>query len=290
MFFDKEEGDEKTVFTLQGKVVKEAVSYKYLGVMISNGENYLEEMEKNLLKKTNKLKGITTHTATFSYNAYSVGRMIWKMVAVPSMTYSNEVTTIGQQTQNQLERAQREVGRKILGGNWITPNPAIEGEMGWSTLEAREAKSKIKFKGRLVYMNENRFPKVVYNYLRFSGTETKWTRRVKNLDKRYGKDSKRKTNTTYQHWKEETENDVKRNQEEKWKEEVEKKKSLCLYKVKERPKEEILYDNSRGSSLLFQARAGALRTEKRLMEVFGGVDNGCKSCEGKKSGRFGTHF
>lgn len=181
-------------------------------------------MQKKLVKKANKLKGATCHAANFSYNRYSVGRTIWKSVAVPGLTYSNEVIVVDETTNKHLERTQREVGRRILGGNHFTPNVAIQGEMGWSTMETREAKSKLKFKGRLIYMNNNRYPKLIYNYLRFSGFQTNWMKRLKNLDKTYGKNTLRRTNTAFEQWKKDIEKDIKINQELKWREDKKKKK------------------------------------------------------------------
>lgn len=63
----------------------------------------------------------------------------------------------------------------------------------------------------------------------------------------------------------------------------EKEKSLGGYMLKEIPGREDCYDDSRGSSLLFQARVGALPTEDRLMKVFTKIDNGCKLCNDKEA-------
>lgn len=94
VFFTKSgDVEQKPIYTLQGKTLQEAEYYNYLGILISNGDNYVSEMQKKLVKKANKLKGAICHMATFAYNRYSVGRTVWKAVAIPGFTYSNDILT-----------------------------------------------------------------------------------------------------------------------------------------------------------------------------------------------------
>lgn len=281
---DLEVQDVKPVYMLQGRILKETDNYTYLGIIISNNkDNYLDKTQEKLIKKANKQKWAVQHTANFSYNRYSVGRTLWKAVGVPSLTYGNEAIVLNKQTRDHIERVQREVGRRMLGANHITPNLAIEGEMGWSTMEAREAKSKIKFKGRLIFMEPHRYPKIIFNFLRFGGQQTEWMKRTRNLDNIYGRGTERTTRATFKEWEVETEKDVKRNQEKIWREGVQKKESLRRYSKKERPSQEHFYDNYKGSELLFQARVGSLLTAVREMKIFGSVNNECKLCQNKEA-------
>ncbi|KAH8009022.1 hypothetical protein HPB51_008952 [Rhipicephalus microplus] len=60
-------------------------------------------------------------------------------------------------TRQWLERGQREVGRLALGCHGRVAIEAIQGDVGWSSYKAREARSKIAYEGHLHLMDDNRF-------------------------------------------------------------------------------------------------------------------------------------
>ena len=70
-------------------------------------------------------------------------------MAVPGATFANAILVLGGKTLTQLEHFQDEIGRWALGANNFTAKEAVQGDMGWSSFEAREAKSKIGYYGRL---------------------------------------------------------------------------------------------------------------------------------------------
>lgn len=133
-----------------------------------------------------------------------------------------------------------------------------------------------------MFMEEGRYPKVIFNYLRFAGLQTDWMRRSRNLDYKYGVGANRNEATDYIKWEKEVKRIVKKNQEAIWRREGLKKKSLNLYMKKPNPAPENFYDGGQGSSLLFQARVGALRTAERMKQIFKEEESDCKLCnEGK---------
>ncbi|CAN8031150.1 unnamed protein product [Ixodes persulcatus] len=98
------------------------------------------------------------HLARHSYNKYSVGRILWKTLGVPATTYANDTLTysaaISRRLYRQVSRLgpQYELGRWLLGGSSCTANAAVTGEMGWSTHQTREARSKLHYVGRLKFL------------------------------------------------------------------------------------------------------------------------------------------
>ncbi|XP_075535218.1 uncharacterized protein LOC142570765 [Dermacentor variabilis] len=156
-------------------------------------------------------------------NRFVMVRDLWKIVHVPALTFANAVLCLSAPTREWLERRQREVGRIALGCHGAVANEAIQGDLGWSSFEAREAVSKIAYRGRLLDMPRERWARRVFDYL--SATS---------------------------------------------------KSTLAVYRCHNSYFMVHLYDNSLGSRLLFEARAGALRTLVRLRSI--NSDVRCWAC------------
>ncbi|KAM7304678.1 uncharacterized protein ISCGN_014578 [Ixodes scapularis] len=141
---------------IQGEQVPWVSQYKYLGIHIQEGHNYLEDHETRLQAKSRRSKGISTARALWGYNRFEISRAVWKMVAVPGLTFGNGVLCLSSRTRECLEVRQREVGRAALGASRGTPNEAVQGDMVWSSFDAREARAKLGFERRLCQMQEGR--------------------------------------------------------------------------------------------------------------------------------------
>ncbi|KAG0413370.1 hypothetical protein HPB47_009476 [Ixodes persulcatus] len=101
----------------------------------------------------------------------------------------------------------------------------------------------------------------VYTYL--MGVQTGWRKRLYQLEKKYGFFSTPVTITTDRKWETEIRKRVREEEAARWAETAKSKSTLYMY---HRYKHEIsaetrLYDNSLGSRLLFESRAGGLRTQ-----------------------------
>lgn len=79
------------------------------------------------------------------------------------------------ETREWLERRQREVGLTAVGCHGSVANEAVLEDLGWSSFEAREASSKISFRGRLLFMARERW---VFEYLSSTCLRTKWVQRI----------------------------------------------------------------------------------------------------------------
>ena len=143
--------------------MKKVNKYKYLGLTIGN--KGLEKEKKNIRVKAEKNLSMIKAKAKLRANKYEITRGLWKGIAVPTLLYGAEILEIGGKETKGLEVVQNKAARGGLGAGKYTPIETLRGEMGWSTFEERIQKSKIKYRVRLEYMNENRWPKKVFNWV-----------------------------------------------------------------------------------------------------------------------------
>ncbi|KAG0413880.1 hypothetical protein HPB47_008964 [Ixodes persulcatus] len=136
-------------FILQGAAIPVCTKYRYLGVTLSTTENYLTEYHQNLRRSS--------------------------VVAVPGLTFGNSVIGIPSELREYLERRQRDVGRQALGCHGQVANELVEGDVGWSSFEAREANSKLQYYARLRHMDEDRW-----------NIHSTWRNRVTRLGTKFG--------------------------------------------------------------------------------------------------------
>ncbi|KAH7958882.1 hypothetical protein HPB49_006119 [Dermacentor silvarum] len=207
-------------------------------------------------------------------------RDLWKLVHVPGLTFANAVTCLSPATREWLERQQREAGRTALGCHGHVANEAVQGDVGWSSFEAREAASKIAYRGRLLFLPRTQWARRVFEYLSATCMRTDWTRRVYHIEKKYGFFGEKIEADTAAKWSIEVRRRVKEAETTIWSKEMESKSTLELYRGNKRGiSAECFYDNSIGSSLVFEARAGALRTlvyRSRFQDT--GMCTKCRLC------------
>ncbi|KAH7963522.1 hypothetical protein HPB52_021289 [Rhipicephalus sanguineus] len=186
-------------------------------------------------------------------------RDLWKSVHVPGLTLANAILCLSANTREWLERGQRAVGRLALGCHGRVAVEAIQGGMGWSAFEAREAQSKIGYEARLRNMDDTRRARKLFPYTNIVGIRTQWCARAQTLRRKYGflartEDEAAERKTAIRTLVRQAEN-------AQWSANAQRKTTMALYcEHKGEISAEPLYDNSVGSTLLFEARAGALRT------------------------------
>lgn len=84
-----------------------------------------------------------------------------------------------------METRQREAGRAVLRVHGFMPNEAVQGDVGWSSFEAREAVAKLAFEKWLSQPPDGRWACEVFRYVTFRCMCTKWVARTKHLGERY---------------------------------------------------------------------------------------------------------
>lgn len=168
---------------------------------------------------------------------------------------------IAASTRLALETRQREAGRTALEVHGGTPNEAIQGDLGWSSFEAREATAKLAYELRLSGLPDGRWAREVYKYLHLRSVNTKWVTRTRRLAERYETPTVSLTEPPQRGGRQKVRELVKKAELKRWHTQALAKSALTTYCAsKEIISREPLYDNSRGSALLFEARSGVLRT------------------------------
>ncbi|CAN7977958.1 unnamed protein product, partial [Ixodes persulcatus] len=198
----------------------------------------------------------------WSCNRFIVSRELWKAVVVPGLTFANAVVCVPGDARAHMERRQREIGREALGCHGGVANEAVQGELGWSSFEAREATSKITYYGRLRHKDSCRWARRLFMYTHLTGLRTRWQKRLLQLEHKYGFFSDPVEASSEREWASEVKKKVRDNEAQQWLRDALTKTTLQVYLTHKTTiaSEALLYDNSLGSRLLSEARAGALRT------------------------------
>lgn len=273
-------GDGKEELFLGDEKLEIVEEVKYLGIQIDIKDGkVMEGHKRNISLESKKLCHIIKNAAAQRCDKYMVGRELWKGFAVPKLMYCAETLGYKSSEWDKIEKAQNDLARYILGAPVYTATEALRGEMGWSSFKERDEKGILKYGGRIELMEEARMVrKVIKNRQGWKGL---------------GKDFQFKRVMSGEQilltkpligpmkWNKEVDRISKEKALRNWKDGCNKKTTLKFYKEKKCPSAENIYDGSWGSNLLFQARAGAMRTARRERFWKGG-DGSCQVCrEGK---------
>ena len=160
----------------------------------------------------------------------------------------------------------------------------IKGELGWSSFEEREAKSKIVFYKRVEQMADNRWPKMIYKSAQINNIKLTAVERMRQLKWRFLCEEKDLTGYSTSRaalnaYKKYVFAKIKETTHEEWIQNMKNRSSLARYRAfkSECGTIEHVYDNTRGSTLLAEARAGFLKTRK-FRSRFEEIDPNCESC------------
>lgn len=271
---------------IQGIRIPTVASYKYLGIEISTDEDYLSNHWIKLSEKAKTAIQRLNARTLWSFNRFEVSKVLWKATAVPQLTYCNGVITMPKRLRNLIEVRQRDAGRWALGIPHSTVSKEfIEGELGWSTFDARETMSKTMYFERTNQMDHTRWPKMVLTATEITNTKLKARERLKKLRAVFDLNDlalARSTSGTpmWNTFRKDLKTRVEGKLDSTWKKNMESKSTLGVYRrFKEtRGLEKGLYDNSRGSRLLALTRAGMLNTRMRQYAREPSINMNCSKC------------
>ena len=246
--------EEITVGSLQlsGEAVPVQSAYKYLGITLSTASDYLQEYHAHLRQSAVRGAGILRKRSLWCCNRFMVTRELWKSVMVPGLSFANAVVCVPGEVREFLERRQREVGRMALGCHGNVANEAVQGDLGWSSFEAREASSKVAYDGRLRHMDRCRWAKRLFVYTYMTGVQTRWQRRLYQLESKYGFFAEPVEAPTAEKWEAEVRRRVRESEAIQWLEAAQAKTTLKIYTEGKQviSAETHLFENSLGSRLL----------------------------------------
>ena len=275
---EQEEGE----WMLGEKRMEVVEEYKYLGVII--GVNGFGREMNEKVKRAGMMWGRMLNAVKERANKYEVVRGIWKGIGVPGVLYGMEAIECSSRDIKLLESIQNRIGRLGLGAKKWTAVEAIRGEMGWSSVEERVSKTKLKYKIRVEGMEDEAWVRRIYKW---TGGKSKWGRECRSRLRKIG--IKEGRNGEWRDTAGEVvvergegliKHVVKRIEKsglEEWRRGMERKKTLERYKIKEKPGRERFYEGDWGSEILFKCRVGALEVNRRTWRWNGGIKV-CEEC------------
>src|SRR5215204_2678311 len=172
----------------QNKAIPLKTCYKYLGIIIGEGPNYLQEQEREWKRTAHAVQQKLHAQCLWSFNRFEISKIQWKATAVPKLTYANAVlvSRATKQITAILDKTQLEAGRWALGiTGYKVANEFIQGELGWSSFEARGAQSKLRYFTRVIAMPYKRWPRAILSMMANQHIYTEAFKRVQYLRKRY---------------------------------------------------------------------------------------------------------
>ena len=243
---------------------------RYLGVLVTAKRNCFGSSKGERMNVARRMANMTYSVLVRSSDRLLIGKTFWKSVVLPGVLSANEVLVWTKAERQKLQRIENGVWRKVLRAPPYAPVVALQGEVGCSSVDARDMKSKIKF-AKYLMETENVVLRAVFERMRDRGRMCPWMRLVggylvelglgwAELEGMGAKDVVRRVDV----W-----------EENRWREELNEKSSLLHYRMKAGIGGET-YDNSWGSVLLFRVRSNTLRLGWRAR--YWGGEVGCMMC------------
>jgi len=254
---------------IEGMQVEDEI--KYLGVTITNQRNVFKKHKEGIIFSAQKLSNVTSVVIERSVCRTLIGKTYWKNVAMPAFMHAAGIINFNSSDMEKLQKIENGVWRRILNGRSYTPICFLRGEIGASTMEARLMKNRLKYE----------------NYMRLHGGELmreiyedmkekrhSWIRECDKYRTRLNIDHDRTVTIKPNEY---IDKKCKMFDDRRWKEDVESKSSLVMYRNwKKEIKEEKCYNGSYASRLWLEARSNTLKLGDR--KRFTGEETKCSLC------------
>lgn len=220
------------MWTQGGKENKQVNVYKYLGLDIKGNVKW-NMMKDRITKKTRRIMNIVWAMGIQSgYLSVVAADMAWKVLVRPIAEYGAEVW--GEDRWDEMEKIQRDMGKRILGLEQSTSNEVILGEMGWWTMKARRDMLRLRYWRKLLKMNRKRIPRQVYDWEMGRATQKTWCTYTKGLLTELGLGEKwetQKVNENCSEWNNLIEERIHLREECRWRKTITEKPKLRTYRL-----------------------------------------------------------
>ena len=259
--------NESMVWEIQG--IKVVDSIKYLGVVVEGKRDCFRKHKKEKLKLANKMANMAYSVVVRACSRLMIGKTYWKSVVLPSILYASAVICWNESELMKLQRLENSVWRQILAAPSYTPIVTLQGEIGCSRMRERDAKNKLLF-ARYLGGCKNGLAREVYREIMEIELQAEWVRIIGKYMREYeiaGIMSMEGRNIRSK---------IEQMAEMRWREEVETKSTLALYRSKLKICEEKFYNNTVASNIMFRCRTNTLRLGWRNRFGEGNIE--CSLC------------
>ena len=246
--------------------IKTAKEMKYLGIWIEDKRDIFKKHKETKLKLAQKLSNTTYSVINRSCNRLLIGKTFWKNVALPSILYGSAVIEWNKKEEQQLQTIQNAVSRKILNAPKYATVCSMRGDIGMSMMRTRLIQLRVGYVANRLTKG-NSLIRGVMEKLTNGGAYDKILKKQSEelqIDKQ--------VLITLQ--KTDLKRRIYRWDTEKWQQELDKKKTMHIYKEYKKEIKEEEYENDFESTLWYRARANCLKLEDKNRET----NKECKLC------------
>jgi len=267
---------EREVSEIAGvEVVREI---KYLGVKVQNGRNLFDKHRVEMVNRAKWMSSMTSSVIEKSCHRVMVGKSYWKGVVLPRVLYGAEVVRLKVEDMNSIQKQENAAMRRMLEAGRGVAIAGMRGEIGMGTVRSRVARGRIQY-WRRVEQGGNELLKRVLRATIQSGGE--WVRETrKNMNWAEVRENEIKDIT-----KEEVKRRVARKVHMEWRQEMEGKSSLRIYRLYKNEMKEEDYEGGGESRVWFAARTRSLKLACRR---WGEDSVRCRMCGAEREDD--THF
>ena len=138
-----EQGDGGMVNEVNGIGVVEEM--RYLGVKVVNVRDCFRVNRKEKVGVADRMRHVAASVIARACDRVLMGKTYWKSVVLPGVLSSNGVMAWRKSEREKLQRIENDVWRRVFKAASFTPVVALQGEIGCSSVEARDMRSKIEF-------------------------------------------------------------------------------------------------------------------------------------------------
>ena len=268
-------------WTLGGKRIKQVDTYKYLGLNMKGNLKW-KDMKERLTKKTRRIMTIVWAMGVQAgHLSVKAADIVWKALVRPIAEYGAEIW--GEDKWEQMEKIQRDMGKRILGLDQSTCNQVVLGEMGWWKMKARRDMLRLRYWWKLIRMSRKRLPRKIYDWEMRGDSKKIWTTYTRKLLKEIGLEDywiRQKIDLKQNEWNSLVEEKIQTNEQRTWRKEMSERPKLRTYR---KFKEELVFEeyleneDIQGRKLMAKLRSGTncLRIETGRREGLTSADRKC---------------
>ena len=223
-----------------------------------------------MIRETKKMGKITYSVMARACNRIGIGKTYWKNVVIPSVLYGSNVVVWRERDIEQLQVAENEVLRRMVGAPGYVALAGVRGEIGIGTMKGRIIRSRLQYIRTIMQGDRTLLGRVWEEMNRGNGemieSIRKYCRWVGIGVEDLGVLSKG-----------EIKGRIAQVQDRLWKEELGRKTTLELYRTwKTEMRQEDSYDGRPDSTVWFRARTNCLKLGDRNRHIGGETD--CFMC------------
>ena len=118
---------------------------KYLGVKLSSGRDVFRKHREDVKTRARKMSNMTYSVIHKACNKVLIGKTYWKSVVMPGLLYGSSVFCWNVNDIGRLQKCENAVWRCVLGAPSYAPLVTLQGEVGSSSMKARDIKVKLNY-------------------------------------------------------------------------------------------------------------------------------------------------